>query len=191
MSLLDKVVAAVTPEPDDNEIAAARAQLRASGHAVAWIGMVCDHHDAIDAAFTAVRGATNAQAQRAAQKRLATLLSGHSLAEEGVLYPALALHDHQVHATAAYTQQSAAKVQVAALEELEPLSSDYLDKLEHLRAAVVHHVFEEETKWFPELRDGCDAAIHARLSQRYSEEASRYFGSDGGTTAPSGVGGPL
>jgi uncharacterized protein with von Willebrand factor type A (vWA) domain len=180
MSLLDKVVAAVTPEPDDNEIAAARAQLRASGHAVAWIGMVCDHHDAIDAAFTAVRGATNA-----------TLLSGHSLAEEGVLYPALALHDHQVHATAAYTQQSAAKVQVAALEELEPLSSDYLDKLEHLRAAVVHHVFEEETKWFPELRDGCDAAIHARLSQRYSEEASRYFGSDGGTTAPSGVGGPL
>ena len=175
MSLLDKVIAKVTPEPTDEEAAAARQQLRASGSSIAWIGMVCDHHDKVDEAFTAVRGATSPEEQRAAQKRLATLLTGHSLAEEAVLYPAMALHDQTGHSTAAYTQQSAAKVQIAALDELQPLSTDYMDKLHHLQAAVVHHVYEEESKWYPELRDTGDAMFHAKLSQRYNEETARYF----------------
>lgn len=178
MSLLDKVIAKVTPEPTDNDIAAARAQLRASVSGTAWIKQVCDHHDQIDAAFAAVRGARVAGAQRVAQKRLAVLLTGHSLAEEAVLYPAMALSDQKAHATTAYSQQSAAKVQLAALDELAPLSADYTDKLQHLWAAVVHHVYEEETTWYPRLRDACDAATHAKLAKRYREEATAYLGAE-------------
>ena len=178
MSLLDKVIAKVTPEPTDDEMVAARAQLRASASEAPWIELVCEHHDQIDAAFAAVRGATKAAVQRAAEKRLATLLTGHSLAEEAVLYPAMALTDQKAHATAAYTQQSAAKVQTAALGELEPLSPDYTDKLQHLWAAVAHHVHEEETEWFPKLRDACDAAKHAKLAKRFREEAAVYLGAE-------------
>lgn len=186
MSLLDKVIAKVTPEPSDNDMAAARSQLRASATQAPWIALVCDHHDQIDAAFAAVRGARTAADQRAAQKRLAVLLTGHSLAEEAVLYPAMALTDQKAHSATAYTQQSAAKVQIAALDDLEPLSQDYTDKLQHLWAAVVHHVYEEETEWFPKLRETCDAAQHARLTLRYREEATAYLGAElpGGSAFP-------
>lgn len=180
MSVLDKVVAAVTPEPSEDERTQARASARAAAASSPWIGMIVDHHEAIEAAFDAVRSATTAAAQRSAQKELATLLTGHSLAEEAVLYPAMALSDQKGHSTAAYTEQSAAKVQCAALEQLEALSKDYLDKVEHLRAAVAHHIYEEESKWFPELAGVGGPTMQAHLSQRYTEEFSRYMGAGAG-----------
>ena len=33
------------------------------------------------------------------------------------------------------------------------MSQDYLDKLEHIRGAVAHHVYEEEGTWFLELKE--------------------------------------
>lgn len=51
---------------------------------------VDDHLDLEDA-FLAVRDATSPGARGAAQKQLGVLLTGHSIAEESVLYPALAL----------------------------------------------------------------------------------------------------
>ena len=108
------------------------------------------------------------------------MLTGHSMAEEAVLYPAMALGDQQAHATAAYTEQSGAKINLAALEELDPMSQDYLDKLEHVRGAVQHHVYEEESTWFPALARTGDGVLQARLSSRYIEEFDRYMGADAG-----------
>lgn len=178
MSMLDKVVAAITPEASDEERATARAQARAASTNSGWLAMVLDHHEQIESAFAAVRAARTAEEQRMMQEELAFILTGHSIAEEAVLYPAMALGDQKGHSTSAYTQQSAAKVQTAALEELEPLSQEYMDKLEHLRAAVAHHVYEEESTWFLELsRDG-DEARQDRLTMRYQEEFERYVGVD-------------
>ena len=174
MSVLDKMVAAVTPEPSDSDRAEVRAKARQRSTQSGWLAMVLDHHQQIEAAFAAVKGATDATTQRAAQKQLATILTGHSIAEEAVLYPAMALSDQKGHSTAAYTEQSAAKVQTAALDDLEPLTQDYLDKLEHLRAAVAHHVYEEESKWFPELSDLGDPTVQSKLTARYAEEIERY-----------------
>ncbi len=179
MSVLDKVVAAVTPEPSDEDRREARSQARAAAASSPWIGMVVDHHEAIERAFDAVRSASTASAQRAAQEELATLLTGHSIAEEAVLYPAMALSDQKGHSTAAYTEQSAAKVQTAALEQLEALSQDYLDKVEHLRAAVAHHIYEEESKWFPELCNVGGPTMQTHLTERYTEEFGRYMGTTG------------
>lgn len=176
MGVLDSVIAAVTPEASDDERTKARAEARALSQGTGWLSMVLDHHETIESCFAAVKGATSETAQRAAQKQLALFLTGHSLAEETVLYPAMALDDQKAHATAAYTEQSAAKVQLAALDDLVPLSEDYADKLEHLRAAVMHHVYEEESKWFPALRDTGDAAKQSQLSRRFREEYERYAG---------------
>src|SRR4030095_4671552 len=151
MGLLDKVVAAVTPEASDEERAEAHAQARAASGGSGWLAMALDHHELIEAAFANVKNASSASARRAAQKDLALLLTGHSNAEEAVLYPAMALSDQKAHSAAAYTEHGAAKAHLPPLDELDPMTEDYLDKLEHLRAAVMHHVHEEESEWFPKL----------------------------------------
>ena len=106
------------------------------------------------------------------------MLNGHSLAEEVVLYPAMALTNQKGHSAEAYTEQSATKVQMAALDDLEPTTQDYLDKLEHIRAAVSHHMHEEESEWFPELRRHEDSAMQSKLTRRFREEYERYTAAD-------------
>jgi hemerythrin superfamily protein len=178
MTILDKVIAAVTPPESQAERDEARSKARAAAQNSPWLARVLEHHQQIEAAFAAVKNAGDANGRRRAQKWLGTLLTGHSIAEEAVLYPAMALSDQKAHATAAYTEQSGAKINLAALESMDPMSQDYLDKLEHVRGAVAHHVYEEENDWFPALaRDG-DAALQARLSARYTEEFDRYMGPD-------------
>jgi len=178
MSILDKVVAAVVPEPTAEERAECRRKARALSGGSGWLAQVLDHHEQVDAAFQAVRDAADAATRRTAQKWLATLLTGHSLAEEAVLYPAMAITDHKAHSSEAFVEQSGAKVQVAWLDELEPMSKDYLDKLDHLQSAVTMHVHREESDWFPELHRAGDATVQSKLSRRYQEEFERYMGSD-------------
>ncbi len=174
MSIVDKVVGAVTPPESEEDRAEARGKARAAATKGGWLGMVLDHHLAIETAFAEVKQAGDAVSRRSAQQRLATILTAHSLAEEMVLYPALALHHEKGHATMAYTEQSAAKIQMAALEDLEPMSEDYVDKLEHIRGAVAHHVYHEENDWFLDLNEIADSRLQQKLAQRYTEEFERY-----------------
>jgi hypothetical protein len=176
MTILDKVVAAVTPPESEEARAEARAKAQSAASAGDWLSMVLDHHRQIEDAFAAVKAATSAAKRVSAQKALAVLLTGHSIAEEAVLYPALVAADEKAHATKAYTEQSSAKTQMGLLETIPPMTKDYLDKLEHIRGAVAHHVYEEEGTWFLELKEKASAAEQARLSQRYDEEFSRYVG---------------
>ena len=177
MTIIDKVVAAVTPPESDTARTEARSKARAAAGSSGWMTMVLDHHVAIETAFAAVKSATGAANRRSAQKALAAILTGHSIAEEAVIYPAMALTDQKAHSGEAYTEQSAARVQMAALEGLDPMSQDYLDKLEHLRGAVAHHVYEEEGQWFPELRETAESSMQAKLTVRYKEEFERYMNS--------------
>jgi hypothetical protein len=179
MSFIDKVVASVTPPESEEARLEAREKARGAAVAGDWLSLVLAHHQSIEAAFAAVKEATSPAEQVAAQKKLATLLTGHSMAEEAVLYPVLSWADEEAHATKAYTEQSAAKLQMGLLEMLEPLSKDYLDKLEHIRGAVAHHVYEEEGNWFLELRNKLPPSEQERLTARYKEEFSRYMGSLG------------
>ena len=176
MSLLDKFIAAVVPEPSPEERAECRRQARSLSGGSGWLAQVLDHHEQIEEAFQAVRSASTAATRRSAQKSLGTLLTGHSIAEEAVLYPAMAIGDHKAHSTEAYTEQSAAKVQMAWLDEIDPMTKDYLDKLDHLQSAVSMHVHREEGDWFPELRKSGDAAFQSKLSRAYKEEFGRYMG---------------
>ena len=178
MSVLDKVLAAVTPPESDEERTRARAQARALAGPRGWLAMILVHHVQIESAFDAVEQAASATSRRAAQKQLALILTGHSNAEEAVIYPALVQTGEKAHATMAYTEQSAAKVNLAELDDLEPMSQDYMDKLEHIRGAVSHHMYEEESTWFRELKEKADPATQSRLTRRYREEIERYLGAE-------------
>jgi hypothetical protein len=178
MSMLDKVVAAVTPTESEEARGEARRKALAAAAPGDWLALVVDHHQQIEAAFAAVKNARTAMERRLAQKWLGVILTGHANAEESVLYPALALHEEKSHATTGYTEQAAVKTEMVALDELDAMSEGYLDKLEHIRAAVAHHMFEEEATWFLELKEKAVQLDQNKLTMRYKEEFDRYIGRD-------------
>ena len=137
--------------------------------------MILDHHRQIEAAFDAVQEATDAGTRATAQKALGVILTGHSIAEEVAIYPALAASHEVGHAELAYQEQSAAKMELGLLERLDPMSQDYRDKLEHIRGAVMHHVYSEEGTWFLDLKQNLSLDEQTKLSARYEEEFSRYM----------------
>lgn len=163
MTFLDKAIAAITP-PESEE---ARQKARRNAESIAtpggWLRKILDHHRGIEAQFEAVRAAPDAQSRRAEEKAQSLLLTGHALAEEAAVYPALA-NDHQVaHAALAYQEQSAAKMELGPLQRTDPMSQDYLDKLEHIRGAVALHIYSEEGTWFAQLGEAPDAAEQDRI----------------------------
>ncbi|MGH8516054.1 MAG: hemerythrin domain-containing protein [Panacagrimonas sp.] len=178
MSLIDKVVAAVMPPESQVARAKAREEALAAAQPGTWLALVLDHHRQIEAAFDDLERAGTATTRRGAQKWLATLLTGHAIAEEVTLYPALASHHEKIRAQLAYQEQSAAKGETATLEELDPMSQDYADKLAHIRGAVAHHMYEEESTWFLKLQEKASPQTMERLTRRYEEEFRRYIGND-------------
>lgn len=176
MSLLDKVAAAVTPAASDEDRAEARRKAEGLAREHGWLQQILTHHRAIESGFAAAFDASAPAARTAAAKELGALLTGHSMAEEAVIYPAVSEHDGKGHAAMAYEEQSMAKVQFALLEQIDPMSDEWREKLEHIQGAVAQHVYQEEDSWFPEVARTIDPGKSSFLTQRYREEAERYFG---------------
>lgn len=178
MSVIDKVIGAVTPAESDK----ARADARAKAFAVArpgdWLTLILEHHRQLEVAFGRVKSSANPGERRAAQKWLGVLLTGHAIAEESVIYPALALHHEQGHADHGFKEQATVKTDMAELETLDPMTQEHAQKLEHIRSAVAHHMSEEEGNWFVDLHKKLSVAEHTKLTQRYQEEFGRYVGQD-------------
>ena len=140
-----------------------------------WFNSVLDHHIEIEAAFDAVKDAKSTTARAAAQKKLAEILTGHSIAEEAIIYPFMKMETSAGHATHAYAEQSLAKIEMAVLDEIaDKMSKEYNDKLEKICEAVTHHMIEEERDFFPELQDKASAAQNKKISQHYKMEFDRY-----------------
>jgi len=173
MAILDKVIAAVTPPESDEARAQARQQAEAAAVQGTWFALVLNHHDRLRATFREVREASDKTTRSAALKQLAALFLAHAQAEESVLYPGLALSNEKAHAEMGYNEQAMVKIQMAALEDLPPMSEDFLDKLEHIEGAVLHHMYEEEGTWFIELKDKGEHQV--TLTRRFKEEFDRYF----------------
>jgi hemerythrin superfamily protein len=178
MSVIDKVVAAITPPESDEDRLKARERAREHAQSSPWLATVLEHHQRIERAFADIKAANDPSSRRIAQKELGSVLTGHSNAEESVIYPALSQSGETGHATMAYSEQAAAKMQMALLENLDPMSQDYLDKLQHIESAVQHHVYQEEGTWFPEMIDEASDADHQMINQRYNEEFNRYMGGE-------------
>jgi hemerythrin superfamily protein len=177
MSFIDKVVAAVTPPESEKKRQEARAKARAVAGQNDWLAQILDHHEHIEALFGRVRIAQDVSSRQEALRALALVLTGHANAEEAVIYPALVHFNHKVHGMAGYTEQAGAKANLGELEYLDPMSSDFLDKLEHIRGAVAHHMYEEESDRFLDLKR-IQASDQARLTARYMEEYDRYVDSE-------------
>ncbi len=178
MTAIDKAIAAVTPPVSPEKRAEAHAKARGHARPGDWLSLILDHHELIERAFAEVKAGSTIGERRAAEKTLGTLLTGHSMAEEAVVYPALAHAGHKISADMAYVEQVAAKMQMAALERMDPMSQDYLDKLGHLEGAVLTHVFEEESMRFIQLHEQASGMDQEMVTARYKEEWDRYMGAE-------------
>lgn len=178
MSFIDKIAAAIMPPESDEDRANARSVAEALAGDRDWLAMVLDHHKRIEADFSEASSAPGTAGRLAALKRLAILLTGHSNAEESVIYPALADIGEKTSASMAYEEQAMTKIEMAELEQLDPMSKGWAEKLEHIRGAVAHHVFQEEGHWFPELQQNLSAAARGHLTARFTEEFERYAAAD-------------
>jgi hemerythrin superfamily protein len=178
MTILDKVVAAVTPLESAEKRREARDKARAVAGTDDWLSIILQHHMQIESAFDAAKAARDVAGARTALKELALILTGHANAEESVIYPALAWCGEKGSASMGYTEQAAAKTQAGELEYLDPVSQEFAEKLEHLRGAVLHHMYEEESSRFLELKEKMPEAQQMQLTQRFREEFERYAGAD-------------
>jgi hypothetical protein len=176
MSFLDKLMAKVMPPESDQDRAQAREKAERLSHGHGWLAMALDHHRQIEGAFARARSGVDGAGRKQALKELMLVLNGHSLAEETVLYPALAEHGEKSHASMSFDEHAMTKVQMHELEHLDPMSQEWLDKLEHIRGAVLHHMYEEEGERFVDLAQKA-AAESEVLTQRFAEEFERYAGS--------------
>lgn len=172
MSVIDKALAAITPPESDEARAEATRKARELSTPGDWLSAALDHHDQIRSAFEEARSAADPAGRVAASKRLALVLNGHALAEELVLYPALAKEGDKGRAGIAYSEQTTAKMQMAELERIDPAKEAWLDKLEHIRGAILHHIWEEENSWFPRIK--AEYEDQTFLDRRFREEFDRY-----------------
>ncbi len=182
MSIVDKVIAAVTPPESDEARAEARQKARAAARPGDWLSQILDHHLLIEDAFAAAKNGTNAAERTDALKRLGFVLTGHAQSEEATVYAVMGGDGGQKgHAAMGYDEQALVKIQMGAMEKLDPMSQDWLDKLGHIEGAVKHHVYQEEGTWYPELAEELPAADQAMLTERYIQEWERYTGGELGS----------
>jgi hypothetical protein len=174
MSIIDKALGAITPSENEEKRAEATRKARECAGEGDWLDLALEHHDLIREAFEVCGQATGSEDRTAAMKRLALVLNAHAQAEEVVLYPAMAMAGEKGAAAHAYSEQVTAKMQMADLERTSPAMPDWPEKLQRIRAAVLHHMYEEEDHWFMRLKR--DYEDQAFLTRRYQEEFKRYTG---------------
>jgi hemerythrin superfamily protein len=181
MSIVDDAVAALTPAPSDEDRAEARDRARSVSTDGDWLSMVLDHHVLLEQAFARALEESSPEGRKSAFKQLGIIVTGHAGAEESVIYPAMDMTGETRHADHAYNEQVTVKKEMAALEQMDPMSSEYVEKLDGVRTAVAHHMIEEEGTWFADLRQSPDVD-QDMITQRYSEEYNRYV--QGGSERP-------
>jgi hemerythrin superfamily protein len=179
MSVIDKVIAAVTPPESEKDRTEARAKAFAAAQPGDWLSLILEHHVELEEALAAVEDATDAEDRTFAFKEFAGLLTGHAIAEEAVIYPGLSANSETGHADMGYSEQAMVKMQMAALEKMDIMGKDFEDKLEHVKGALQHHMYEEEGNWFMDLKAKATAEEQEAMSARYAEEFDRYIGDTG------------
>jgi len=141
-----------------------------------WLAIVKTHHAAIAKAFDELlaTGMKSGAPRESALKKLAYQLTAHAVAEENVLYPALAMHGMTSESDKLYMDQAHAKVMNAEVD-LAAMSDKqgnaWLDKAKALQAAVLKHAKEdEEANLYPKLKQKLDAKQNAMLTAEYQHQ---------------------
>ncbi|MFC0401257.1 hemerythrin domain-containing protein [Paraburkholderia rhizosphaerae] len=140
------------------------------------IALLTEDHRSVDKLFDAFEraAADDLDAKGTLAQRACEKLTVHTIIEEEILYPAAhdALRDRDViDVDEAYVEHFLVKTLIARFDTLKPGQRGFDATFKVLTEMVRHHVEEEETSLFPELRDsGVDlAALGRKLAAKKTQ----------------------
>jgi len=156
---------------------AMRAPSVASLTAGNWMQQVKAQHMEVDRHFAMLRqsGPREAAARDGHLKMLATLLTGHSIAEEVALYPGLAMIGDVGASDKLYMEQQHAKVMIAQIDAMPRQGPQFMDRLATLESAIKAHVADEEGNQYPKLMRQATPAQNAKMTADFRREFTRYM----------------
>jgi hypothetical protein len=129
-------------------------------------------HDEVKKLFEKLESAHSAADKEKVFNKLADALAAHTKIEETIFYPSVFDDETEIELREAFEEHLAAKRLVADLLEMEPADEQFMSKASVLREVVEHHIEEEETQLFPEVRerDRDDLGVLGKkLEERYKE----------------------
>lgn len=136
-----------------------------------WLDSTKAHHQMLAEEFDELI-ACSPEDRAVRYKRLAYLLTAHSVAEENAVYPALAMCGLQTESDRLYLDEAHAKVQNAMLDMADDRLGDrWLERAKTLRDDVLKHAeVDEEGELYPQLQAALDAGMQAKLTSTYLRE---------------------
>lgn len=142
-----------------------------------WMDQVKAQHRAIDGNFRNLKATTDAQMPRrtALLKQLADNLTAHSVAEEVVLYPAIAMKNDVPKSDELYMEQAHAKVILAELDKMPKRGPEFMTRLTALETAIKEHVADEESNAYPRLMQAASAAENATMTADFRMHFNKHI----------------
>ena len=140
-----------------------------------WFDMVKAHHAMIAHTFDEIDGSEGDPARTMMLfKRQSYLLTAHSVAEENVIYPAIARMGMKADSDHLYIDQAHAKVLNSDIEVMMKDHQRWREDQATLKAAVLHHAKDdEEANFFPRLMAASTAEQNAMMTAAYAREFAR------------------
>jgi hemerythrin superfamily protein len=131
--------------------------------------VINDHHR-VEAIFTKFKQGISYEEAKSLYTQLYEELNAHSIAEEGVLYPALArFPELSDFVREAYKEQAKVKALFGEMAVLEITSEKWNDKMATLIADVKAHAKEEEEGLFPKVRGVISQQQAEILGQQFDQ----------------------
>lgn len=162
MSILEKVISAVTPSNTDGDVDA--------------IDLLKTDHDEVDAFFKNYQDLADEKADAAVRRQLSTEICGilmvHSMIEEEIFYPAARLAGVEARLLdEALVEHGTAKDLITRIGAMSAADALYDATVHVLGEYIRHHVEEEEGELFPACRksDIDLQALGHRLEARRAE----------------------
>jgi len=137
------------------------------------IGMLREDHKEIKKVFREFKNAgENADATKGRlAKRILELLTVHTYLENEVVYPRVRelVPDLESDILESYEEHHVADVLCMELMSMDPSDERFTAKVTVLIESVEHHIEEEETGWFPKLREAVGRNELREMGARMAE----------------------
>jgi hemerythrin superfamily protein len=145
------------------------------------IALLKDDHRAVEKLFKDFEAAKGEGRKETLARRICLELTIHTKIEEEIFYPACEGKIDEDMLKEAYVEHDAAKLLMAEIEAGNGQTDDFFDaKVQVLSEQIEHHVKEEETELFPQVRkaDLDLDALGEQLAER-KKELLRTYKADG------------
>lgn len=131
-------------------------------------------HRQVEELFSQIESAKDSKKLDQYYKQIYSELNIHAQAEELTFYPTMRDHEGTEELVEeAEEEHTEVKVLLEQMKSLEPTSAEFKAKIKELKAAVEHHVQEEENEIFSQVRQCMSDEELNQLATEFQEVKNR------------------